>query len=56
MGKTIELQLKSAYGETRAYPINSAARMFCELGQTKTFTPLMKVIAERNQYIIVENI
>lgn len=34
----VEVNLKSVYGETKAYPINEAAKIFADLAGTKTLT------------------
>jgi hypothetical protein len=34
----VEITLKSVYGETKAYPINEAAKIFADLAGTKTLT------------------
>jgi hypothetical protein len=36
--QVIEVNLKSVYGEVKAYPINEAAKLFAELAGTKTLT------------------
>lgn len=34
----VEVNLKSVYGETKAYPINEAAKIFANIAGTKTLT------------------
>ena len=36
--QVIEVNLKSVYGEVKAYPVNEAAKLFAELAGTKTLT------------------
>jgi hypothetical protein len=36
--QVIEVNLKSVYGEVKAYPINEAAKLFAALAGTKTLT------------------
>jgi hypothetical protein len=36
--QVIEVNLKSVYGEIKAYPINEAAKLFADLAGTKTLT------------------
>jgi hypothetical protein len=36
--KTLELQVKSAYGVERIYPINETAKKMAELMKAKSFT------------------
>jgi hypothetical protein len=36
--QVIEVNLKSVYGEVKAYPINEAAKLFADLAGTKTLT------------------
>lgn len=36
--KIVEVNLKSVYGEVKAYPANQAAQLFADLSGTKTLT------------------
>lgn len=39
MNKLATFRLKSAYGQTRAYPVNVEAKLLCELTGSKTLLP-----------------
>lgn len=36
--KVVEVNLKSVYGEVKAYPANEAAQLFADIAGTKTLT------------------
>ena len=52
MTKTIQITIRSVYGNEQAYPVCDAARTFAEIAGSKTLTPATLKKIQRLGYTI----